>query len=264
MVTVPDGSIYFWMYEQGLKHVDIHEVELAVAAAGKEVRPKDRVNYWNGFHKSDLYHGPAAEDVFMLSRTMREKAASASFDELDLWQYPPHPYIGLPEVQNRWVPCSESNKPMVKWSKGCMTMADAVAYPGQKYLAENLKGCQFIVIDCDGDHDAELDMETIMFLYRWANDTHCLVKPKLVNQYEGYENTGCTIPASFHLTFATDKLIPTMHFPYANIDIVGNRRNSLRYWKNKSWNGITPVEMSGARWAELQAYVKYRKEKANG
>jgi len=257
MIEVPDGSIYFWMYEQGLKHVNLTDVEFAVLQAGKHVRDKDRENYWNGYFRSDLYHGKGNEDIFLLTRQKERVLGNASqeFFSTAYYDYPDHPYgNSKPEIGNRWVPCNKDNKPMIKWSKGCMTIADAIAYKDQIYLAENLKGTRFIVIDCDGDHGNELDLETMYFLNRWRQETHCLVKP-------GAEFQG--VPVSFHLTFKVDKIIPTMHFPYAHIDIVGNRRNSLRYWKNKQWNHIEPDEMTWQRWQELQEYVKYRKEKAN-
>ena len=253
MIRVPEGSIYFWMYEQGLKHADLSEIKFRVLQAGKQVRDKDLENYWNGYFRSDLYSGAGKEDIFMLTKRARiVGSVSNEFFDTEYENYPSHPYCSYPEIQNRWVPCSKDNKPMIKWGNGCMALADAVAYKDQVYLAENLKGTRFIVIDCDGNHDG-LDLETMYFLNRWRQDTHCIVKPEY---YDG-------VPMSFHLTFRTENIVPTMHFPYAHIDIIGNRRNSLRYWKNKEWNHAEPIEMDDQRWTELQNYLKYRKEKAN-
>ena len=259
MIQVLNESIYFWMYEQGLKHVPYDEVELAVTAAGKIIRQKDHDNYWNGFYKSDLYHGPGAEDIWTLAKTKHGKH-EPTFFETEFADYPRHPYAGVqyPEIKNRWVPCSKDNKPMIKWGNGCMTLADAVAYPGQVYLAENLKGTQFVVIDCDGDHGLELDIETIAFLWHYSHMTHCIKKP--IDIYHEMTEWKPMSP-SFHLTFRTEKIIPTMHFPYAHIDIAGNRRNQLRYWKNKKWNGVEPAWMTTEMWNELREYIKYRKEK---
>lgn len=265
MVVVPTGSIYLWMYRQGLKHVPLNDIELACAVAGKDIREKDIENYWNGYYRSDLYTGAGRDDVFQLvKRHPGTDAKSIAFLTTPYHEYPVHPYLGQPEITKRFVPCNASNKPMIKWSNGCMDMVDAESMQHQKYLAENLKGCKFIVIDCDGDHDEKLDLETISFLYRYSHDTHMMCKPKLVCQYDGYEKSCCTLPASFHLSFMVDKVIPTMHFPEANIDIIGNRANSLRYFKNKVWNGRPPALMTERIWGELQEYVKYRKEKADG
>ena len=66
------------------------------------------------------------------------------------------------------------------------------------------------------------------------------------------------MPASFHLTFAVDRVIPTMHFSKAHMDIVGNKENSLRYLKNKIWNGIEPLPMNEAIWDDIKSYVERR------
>ena len=254
ILTVPSGSIYFWMYEQGLKHVNRNSIILACQQAGVTIRKKDWTNYWNGYYRSDLYgNGRGNEDIWMLKRNRSIK--QTDFFETQYCQYPTHPYLSdFPEIENRWVPCNKDNKPMIKWGNGCMTLSDAVAYKDQVYLAENLKGTRFIVIDCDGNHGDEPDWHTMMFLDRWRNDTHCIMKPDCM---------ALDMPMSFHLTFRTPNIIPTMHFPYAHIDIVGNRRNSLRYWKNKEWNHKEPAIMTAERWKELQQYLKYRKDKAN-
>ena len=250
-MEVPSGSIYFWMYEQGLKHADLHEIEISCLASGKVIRAKDYENYWNGYYRSDLYCSPGKDDIWLLKKHKDIVSESKQFEDLAYWDYPVHPYAGMPEVQNRWVPCSAMNKPIIKWSQGCLSLPDCVAYPGQKYLAENLKGTQMIVIDCDGNHEEPWDYETIEFLKQFKKITHTIEKP-------GYDDS-----PSFHLTFKTDRIIPTMHFPYAHIDIVGNRRNSLRYWKNKTWNEKDPVYMTPEIWDELRDYVKHRKETAN-
>lgn len=262
MIEVPSDSIYFWMYTQGLKQVDIQEIQDACFKAGKEIRPKDFENYWNGFHNSSLYHSSRADDFVLTRKPDKEISSSKDFFNRDYLLYEDHPWCDMPEIQNRWVPCSKDNKPMIKWSQGCMTLSDAVAYKDQVYLAENLKGTQMIVIDCDGNHDVPWDYETMAFLWHYSHMTHCITKgpqnkPGMLGHFKD------DIPPSFHLTFQVTKIIPTMHFPYAHIDIVGNRMNSLRYWKNKKWNGIKPALMTEDIWKELQKYIKYRKEKAN-
>ena len=257
-ITVPDGSIYFWMYNQGLKHVPLRDIEFEIARAGKIARPKDIQNYWNGWFRSDLYDGRGEKDVFNISND--KVAPSTSYFDTKYSDYPDHPYTMYPEISNRFVPCNNENKPMIKWSEGCLTYVDAMCWPGSKYIAENTKGCTFIVIDCDGDHGDDLDMRTIEFLHRYTRMTHVLSKPKSIRDYEGWEWTNIQEPASFHLTFTTDKLIPTMHFPYAGIDIIGNRTNSLRYFKNKVWNNLTPSPMTDKIWNQIKRYIKSRRE----
>ena len=96
-MKVPAESIYFWMYEQGLKHVDLGDIESAVKAAGKIIRQKDYQNYWNGYYNSDLYHGPRSEDIWSLAnRRVKQEPEYFSTSYLD---YPFHPYVNLPEVE---------------------------------------------------------------------------------------------------------------------------------------------------------------------
>lgn len=248
-VKPPDGSIYFWMYEQGLRHVPAQTIMDAVYSAGKVIRPKDMENYWSGWYRSSLYKG---NSPWVLERPV--SSSSKDFMGKEWLDYPVHPWLLNPEINDRWVPCNAFNKPMIKWGKGCMSKADAEAYPNQVYLAENLRGTKMIVIDCDGDHDESLDLETIMFLNRYADKTHCIWKPKMIRSYEGYEGGPC-IPASFHLTFSVDRIVPTMHFPKCHIDIIGNKENSLRYYKNKRSNGLDPMLMTPEIWEEIKAYI---------
>lgn len=260
-IQVPEGSLYIWCYSQGLKHIGLEELLSAVRCAGKDLRPKDIENYWNGWYNSDMYR-TNGDSVFSL----RHKIVSSSLGYLDMAysDYPVHPYIEYPEVQNRWVPCNKDNKPMIQWGNGCLTKGDAEAWPNQVYLAENLKGTKIIVIDCDGDHDTQLDFGTIARLSYYRDKTHCLDKPKMIWEYEGYEDVQIDFPASFHLTFTVDRLIPTMHFPWANIDIIGNAKNSLRYLKNKTWNGIDPAPMTNEIWDDIKRYVKNRRLRQDG
>ena len=259
MIEVPNGSIYFWMYEMGLKHVPLQEVSSAVRVSGKDIRKKDEENYWRGWQNSDLR---SERDIFAVRKMMATKPDEFFVKALE--DYPQHPYAGLPDIIQKWVPCSGENKPLIKWGEGCLTKIDALCYPGQVYLGENMRGCQTIVVDCDGDHNLPLDMRTISFLDGWGVGTHRLDKPKRIFEYEGYEqyadHPDCQGPASFHLTFQTDRVIPTMHFPYAGIDIVGNEKNSLRYWKNKKWNGVEPAWLTHDRWEALKEYIGKRRE----
>lgn len=260
-IDVPSGSIYPSMYIWGLRHVPWVELETALLKSGKEIRQKDRQNYLNGWQNSNIYDNlrpPNVPDLFSLP------AVDNRYEQYrrKKWSdYPVHPCLDEPDVIAKWVPCNKDNKPMIQWSQGCMTKIDALSYPGQVYLGENMKGCKTIVIDCDGDHDKVLDLETIKFLLGFRNTTHMLSKPKKISEYEGYEDSGIEYPASFHLTFAVDKLVPTMHFSWANIDIVGNAKNSLRYYKNKKWNGLDPLPMTDEIWEMIKEYVVYRKKK---
>lgn len=252
MIEVPDGSIYFWMYKQGLKHTPTNDIEEACRQAGVDIRKKDWDNFWNGWYRSDLYGRDGS--VFDLTLERRPQPASTGYFEKEYSDYPMHPYTDIgTEILNRFVPCDADNHPMIKWGKGCMTKEDAEAVPGQVYLAENLKGCRFIVIDCDGDHDpSKVDFETMSFLNNWRGETASL--DKRTRLYH-------SIPTSFHLTFLTDRVIPTMHFPKAHIDICGNKENQLRYFKTKVPNGLDPIPMTDRIWRQIRDYIKKREER---
>lgn len=259
MIQVPDGSIYYWMYVEGLKHTPIVAIEEAVWRAGKEIRKKDYENYWRGWQNSDLRQ-TGDRDIFKI----KEAAPSSKFFERKLEDYPIHPYLGYPEIIQKWVPCNADNKPMVKWGDELMTKIDATCKQGCVYLGENMRGSQTIVIDCDGDHETTLDLVTIAFLNELGKSTHVISKPKKIKEYEGYqfveefgEDFDCA--ASFHLTYKVDRIIPTMHFPEAHIDIIGNEKNSLRYWKNKQWNGIEPAPLTSEIWEQLKRFIRRRK-----
>lgn len=267
MCPGPGESIYLWMYRQGLSRRPLDMVMLDIVANGHDVRDKDIRNYWNGWYNHDLYfHGGSGWDG---KATPADIAmAPASNRPLRYSDYPEHPYKGMPEVAECFVPCNGDNRPMVKWGDGCMSLADARAWPGSMYVAENLKGGQRIVVDVDGDHGGGLDLETIEFFDRFRETTCCHVKPDIV--FDWYmergdhwcgELTEAMLPTSYHLTFGVDRVVPTMHFPRAHVDIVGNRRNSLRYFKNKIYNGLPPLMMDDSIWDEIMDYIEERERR---
>lgn len=255
MIEVPTGSIYKWMYSEGLKHTPLDELEREIYAAGKEIRPKDYANYQRGWERSDR-----CGDNYNSTRLHpAPPTPSVAFTSKPWDEYPVHPYRNLPEIDKRWVPVGPDVKPMIKWSVNCLYKWDAESVLGMASLAENMCMTQMIVVDCDGDHGYGLDMETIDYLWQYANRTHLLSKRKMICEYDGYESSLDFRPASFHLTFKVDRLIPTMHFPECNMDIIGNQTNSLRYRKDKVWNGLEPLTMTPTIWTDLQDYVRRRR-----
>lgn len=255
MIAPPSGqSIYLWMYRTGLSMEPLGKVLAALSLAGHEVRDKDVRNYWNGYYRRMMYgSGQQAFDQLLSAPCERRV--------LDYDEYPEHPLDGLPEVASRWVPCSKDNRPMIKWGQGCMTLTDARAVRGCEYLAENLRGTRLVVIDVDGDHGDGLDVEALRFFARWRDETCCHDKPRLVidaTDETAYDLATLSLPTSYHLTFSVDRVIPTMHFPFAHMDLVGNQRNSLRYFKDKLWNGLPPMPMTRETWDMVFDYVERR------
>lgn len=252
---VPDGSIYFWCYRQGLRGVSFDDVVNECRLNYKDMREKDIQNYWNGWYKREAGHA-SVNEIHPLAPSMRDRA--------NLSAYRISPYKDMPENAMRYVPCNKDNRPLIKWGQGCMTYESAKATTGCVYLAENMRNTQYIVVDCDGDHDEDnLDLDTVAHLIPLFSETHALYKPKLgADYYTDYMPlVFADTPMSFHLTFATDLLIPTMHFPAAHIDIIGNERNSLRYFKNKRWNGNAPRFLTQDIWSYIMDWIKYREER---
>lgn len=256
-IEVPDGSIYFWMYTQGLKHMDIDDVTDALMAAGKNIRNKDLKNYWNGWYNAELYRG---------SQSVLEIPAHDRCRRMLEWvEYPEHPYLYKPTIENRWVPCCQG-RPLIKWSHGCMPRSEAEAWHGADGLAENLKGCGHIVVDFDGDHDPEnLDMDCIILGNMMAQSHSARVKPLKVREVPGYASFNGTrlgeMAVSLHVEFLVDRVVPSMHFAEAHIDILGNQRNQIRYFKNKIWNGIQPDHMDSGTWRNLMNYIDGKERK---
>ena len=45
LIIIPDGSIYLWMYNMGLKHVPVDRLEAELVQSGRPVRDKDWVKH---------------------------------------------------------------------------------------------------------------------------------------------------------------------------------------------------------------------------
>ena len=127
-----------------------------------------------------------------------------------------------------------------------MGYEEAVVFPESKYIAECMFGTPYIVFDIDGDHNDVLHPELIRHFYPLTKITHTLAKPSYVQG----------MPTSFHLTFKTDRLIPTKHFTEACIDLLGNKTPQLRYRKNKQWNHVFPAQLTDDLWSYFMDYIK--------
>lgn len=239
-------SIYFWMWRQGLKHIPWQDIVSAIAKSEHRIRPKDSANYWRGYYKSDLYTGQY--NVSMINPG--NDITIRPYDTMAYHDYPSHPYINMPEIDNRYVPCNKDGIPLIKWSEGCYTKSDAESFWNAKYIGENLKGCKHIVFDIDGDHNGNLFTDTIEMFKPFIATTHAMIKP-----------TSDRSITSYHLTFRVDRIIPTMHFSKAHVDIIGNKMNSIRYFKNKIWNKVEPIVMTDDIWETLKQKILWLEKK---
>ena len=243
---VPAGSIYVWCYVQGLRGVSWDEILSALSVHGIYPREKDHRNWSDGMKKhlgtehtlepqglpTSLIHGiHIPKDPRILE---------------DLGTYPMLDCDSKQYEETRWVPCNTENKPLVPWSRVRITLNQARLWPNCKYLAENLKGCRWIVLDFDIDHDKDnIDWELRDFGLQLLKDfpTQALFKPDWMG---------------FHLTYWTDKEIRSRHLPHVNIDICGNTTETsgqLRYFKTKQANEVScTAPLTEELWKRVQEY----------
>lgn len=241
---VPVESIYYWMYNAGLHGFPEQELEQMLRSYGKQIRKKDWENYQRGYSKS-YFTSEALINRTPFDTSIRPK--TIDFTATHLHQFPKS--INLFNYEKRWVPCSKNNKPLIQWSKNLTTYEEAIVFPDSVYLAECMYLTPYIVFDIDGDHNDVLHPDLIQHFAPLINITHALVKPN-----------GST-PTSFHLTFRTNRLIPTKHFTEACIDLLGNKSHQLRYRKTKQWNHVFPALLTENIWRYFMDYIAM-KEKA--
>lgn len=248
---VPAGSIYVWCYKQGLRGVSWEQILTALAPFKIKPRRKDYDNWRAGNKRStgqEYRHeslGLPLEIEGEIDPRIVPNLSSYPLLECDSQWF----------ETTRWVPCSINNKPLVKWTEVRCTFKEALDWPGAKYLAENLKGCRWIVLDFDIDHDPEnIDLELREFGLQLLRDhpTQALYKPHWMG---------------FHLSYWTNRDIRTKHLPHVRIDICGNSPTAivpstgkvtsgqLRYFKTKESNDIAyHAELTEEIWKKIQDY----------
>lgn len=248
----PNESPYFAMHRAGIQGYEIEEVSKYLSEIGVPVREKDIKNWQAGHFSSHMRKsilnplppggqpGQVGGKPFLMSE----------FEDLEKL---PENWVGTP---NRWFPCTMDNAPMMKWGwkdgfdPGLYDYATAKALSPRRWVGQNMLYQNFVVFDIDGVGHGEPDEMVIAF----GN----LYKDKTLT----YENPAK--PGSFHLYFATDRLVPLMHFPYAKLDLMGNTRNAAVYMKDKQPNGLPMMLLDDKIWNALKSYVKFRKGERDG
>lgn len=248
-----------WCYTQGLRGVSWDEILSAIAPFGIQPRDKDYRNWEDGMkkHLGETHVLEARGFSTTLMDNIKPKGDPRVIPDLDSYPMLDERDVGYEDT--RWVPCNRDNKPLVKWSEIRCTLNEARLWPGARYLAENLKGCHWIVLDFDVDHDKNnINWELREFGLELLNShpTQALYKPNWMG---------------FHLTYWTDREIRTKHLPHICIDICGNSKatnGQLRYFKTKQTNDIRSTGLlTDEIWSKLQRYSLtkdvYRKVKNN-
>ena len=242
------GSPYFGMYWAGYYGVDLDECINKCMRNGILIRQKDLQSYQDGCFKrgiSRTISQPASQI------RLSEYRVGKPFDDMKLSDFPLMPK-GWPGTERRFFPCTEDNKPMQKWgwtrdfSPELYTAANAKALSPCGWIGQNMLYQKFIVMDIDGRGHGDDDTKVIEFGKQFKDITFSMEDPAK--------------PGSFHLYFATDRLIPVRHFPWAKLDLMGNAVNAAVYIKNKKSNGMPMLDLTDDIWQALIEYQKSRKE----
>ncbi len=242
------GSPYYGMYHCGYYGVPIEDCLAKCRANGIAIRKKDLRAYEEGAFKRNV--GSAAAKGLKLS----DIQTGMPFEDMKLSDFPKMP-IGWRGSGKRFFPCTSDNKPMQKWgytkdfTPELYLRKDAAALSPCGWVGQNMLYQNFIVLDIDGRGHGQDDIEVIKFGSQFRNHTFTMEDPAK--------------PGSFHLYFATDRLIPVRHFPWAKLDLMGNAVNAAVYLKNKKPNHVPPMMMNESIWKAMMDYQKQRKEKDN-
>jgi hypothetical protein len=233
-------SIYFDMFKAGKEFEDLELILAQCRAAGIIVRQKDVDNYFRGRGFSDREWLKPVAYRLATDRRLSTDMAYSDYEKLpDYWIE--NPVRFFPTEGN-------GSKPLYGWKWGDNVTSKKIAEARSPVgmVGENMIGQPYIVLDIDGDHDKDnIDYE----LLKWFSPLK-----KTTESWQSRDE-------SFHLVWKVDRLIPTMHFPRAHLDILGNARNQARYYKDKQPNGVARAIMTDEAWDAIKHYIRYRQEK---
>ena len=242
------GSPYYGFFHCGYYGVPLEDCIAKCGRNGIAVRAKDIRSYNDGVFKRGVgmvMRGGQLVDV----RTIEP---SIPFESVKLEDYPKFP-VGWTGTERRFFPCTSDNRPMQKWgwtrsfTPELYTRADAKALSPCGWVGQNMLYQKFVVFDIDGRGHGVDDEKVIAFGTQFRDRTFTMEDPAK--------------PGSFHLYFATERIIPVRHFPWAKLDLMGNAVNAAVYLKNKRSNGLPLLELDEEIWQKLIQYVTERNER---
>jgi len=243
-----NGSPYYGMYHCGYYGVPIEDCLAKCQRNNIMVRKKDIEAYNDGAFK----RGSCGMQVNpMIRQAVMQREAAIPFDQMKLSDFPRLP-INWVSPSRRFFPCTQDNRPMMKWgwSKDykpkLMTRKEAEALSPCRWVGQNILYQRFIVLDIDGRGHGADDLDVIEFGSFFKDETFSVEDPMK--------------PGSFHLYFETDRLIPVRHFGWAKIDLMGNAVNAAVYFKNKIGNNVPMMKLDEEIWHMVMQYQKQRKE----
>lgn len=241
------GSPYFDMFRCGVYGVPIDDCLSKCGRNQIAIRQKDIKNWESGYYRREIqYTDPGG--VTNLAPTTY---TGVPIDEARLTDFPLLPQ-GWNGTKYRFFPCSEDNKPLIKWGYSAdytptlYLQEEARSLSPVHWVGQNMLYQPFVVIDIDGVGHGEVDKETISFGRMFSEETFTMEDPNK--------------KGSFHLYFATNRLLPVRHFGWAKIDFMGNAVNAAVYLKNKVSNNKPLMQMTEEIWNLIQTYQKTRKE----
>lgn len=267
-ILPPGQSPYFGMFRAGRLGYSIEEVTSHCTMLGIPLRAKDIQSWQDGAFKNQVSDAifrqrlaesrqrpgsrlnPVNAVSMPASLPSLRIASQPSFETVRLEDLPRLP-DGWRGCERRFFPCTADNKPMMQWGwkhdfePNLMLRRDAEAISPVRWVGQNMLYQCFVVMDIDGVGHGVVDEKVIAFGSQFRELTMTLEDPAK--------------PGSFHLYFATDRLVPVKHFPHAKLDLMGNAVNAAVYFKNKVSNGIPAMELTPGIWDAMQRYQVSRK-----
>lgn len=269
---LPAGqSPYFGMFQAGVNGYTIEECTTHCTAYGIPLRSKDIQAWQDGAFKSQAQQrafeeqlresrrrpgshlnptnkiGTVLAPTNTYSSLVSSQQINYEFEDLQIY-----PEDWEPPVK-RFFPCTEDNRPMMRWgwtyktNPNLLSREQASKLSPVGWIGQNMLYQRFIVVDIDGVGHGGIDEEVINFGNQFKNLTLTMEDPNKIG--------------SFHLYFATDRIVPVKHYPWAKLDLMGNAVNAAVYFKNKKPNGQRALRLTKEIWDAIMAYQKSRKEK---
>lgn len=248
-------SPYFAMFSAGQQGYSLQDATNYASSLGIPIRQKDVRSWEDGrFEREMFLANKNRNGLNPFNAPTNTSMARRNMDQFPKWE----DLSEFPEdwkgTDKRFFPCSEENRPLIKWGWSdsfcpkLLPYTDAKVLSPCKWVGQNMLYQPFIVLDIDGVGHGCVDEAVIQF----GN----LFKDKTLT-YEDPAKLG-----SFHLYFKTRKLIPVKHFPWAKLDLMGNSVNAAVYFKNKQPNGLPMAELTPEIWRAIDTYQSKRKESA--
>lgn len=239
-------SPYFAMFRAGCMGVPLEDCTELCSKLMLPLRKKDVQSWVDGHWKHQTRTNRGSLNPVLKRGPARFRPEELKFTDLAKW---PEGWQG---TEKRWFPCSVDNMPMGKWgykegepSPVLYDRPTAIMLSPSGLVGQNLYAQPFIVLDIDGVGHGARDEQVIEFGTKYRSFT------------ETWENPAKQ--GSFHLYFATDRIVPIAHYGHAKLDVMGNEKNAAVYTKAKQSNGLPRLVLDEEIWEDIKEYQARRK-----